>query len=157
MALLTSFLWKGVELNDGVLYGVPLADQALDDPNSSDATWAYRKGTVPVQTKLEIKEGVFTLNINILARAGETAAQYQAKIDQLRAIFDTRDPAFYQLQRKMPHEATYRFLNAAPREVAINRLERRAVVTFQTADKSWQDAALKTATMTLFAGAGRTD
>ena len=49
--------------------------------------------TVPVQTALSIKEGVFTLNINIIAVRGETGAQYQAKIDQLRAIFDTRDPA----------------------------------------------------------------
>src|SRR5262245_36281247 len=137
-ALLTSFLFKSVELNDGVTYSIPLADQGLDDPNSTDATWAYRKGTTPVQTKLEIKEGVFTLNINIIARSGETGAQYQAKIDTLRKLFDTRDPAFYQLQRKLPHESTYRYLSVAPREVAINRLERRASIIFQTADKTWQ-------------------
>src|SRR4051794_37186685 len=131
MALLTSFLWKGVELNNGTTYGIPLADQGLDDPNSADATWAYRKGTVPVQTAHSIKEGVFTLNINIIARHGETPAQYQAKIDQIRAIFDTRDPAFYQLQRKLPHEATYRYLSVAPREVSINRLERKVSITFQ--------------------------
>lgn len=157
MALLTSFLWKGVELNDGNVYGVPLADLALDDPNPADASWAYRKSATPVQTKLEIKEGVFTLNIHIIARHGETAAQYQAKIDQLRAIFDTRDPGFYQLQRKMPHEQTYRYLLAAPREMAINRLERKVAVTFQTADKTWQDAALQTATITLFDTAARTE
>src|SRR5215212_6755603 len=129
MAALTSFLWKTVELNDGNVYGIPLADQGLDDPNTADATWAYRKGTVPVQTAHSIKEGVFTLNLNIIARHGESAAQYQAKIDQLRVIFDTRDAAFYQLQRKLPHESTYRFLLAAPREMAINRLERKVSIT----------------------------
>ena len=154
---LTSFLWKGVELNDGNIYGIPLADQGLDDPNSADATWAYRKGTVPVQTALSIKEGVFTLNINIIARYGETPAQYDAKIQQLRAIFDTRDPAFYQLQRKLPHESTYRFLNVAPREMAVNRLERKVAITLQTADKSWQDATLHTQQITLFDTPARTE
>lgn len=153
----TSYLWKGVELNDDINYLIPLADLSLDDPNSVDATWAYRKGTTPVQTNLSIKEAVFVLNISIKAAYGETATQYQAKIDALRKVFDPRDPQFYQLQRRMPHEQYYRYLLAAPREVHVDRMGRKASVTFQTADKTWQDLTLQTAQITLFDTAARTE
>ena len=38
MAYLTSYQFKGVELNDGINFAVPMADQTLDDLNSADAT-----------------------------------------------------------------------------------------------------------------------
>lgn len=157
MAPRISYLFKGVELNDGTNYSVPLADQALDNPNSADATWAYRKGNTPVQTSLAIKEGVFVLNINVLAVHGETGAQFEAKLNTLKKIFDTRDPQFYQLRRRLPHEQYYRFLLVAPREVAISRLERKVSVTFQTPDKTWQDAELHSVTQTLFETAARSE
>lgn len=153
MAFLTSYLFKNVELNDGINYAVPLADQGLDDLNSVDATWAYRKGAVPMQTQLTIKEGVFNLNINILPQA--TAAAWEAKLTQLKQIFDTRDPVAYAFYRKLPHEQSYRYLLVSPREFVVNRLERKVVVTLQTADKSWADATEHDSQITLFEGAPR--
>lgn len=157
MALNTSLKYKNIELNDWLTYMVPLADQQLDDPNSTDASWAYRKSNTPVQTGISIKEGSFALNISIKAVYGETPAQFEAKLNLLKQIFDTRDPAFYKLERKFPHEQYYRFLMVAPREVAINRIERKVSVTFQTADKTWQDGQLHTATQLMFETAARTE
>lgn len=156
MAFPTSYTFKSVELN-GNTYSIPTADQGIDDLNSATSTWAHRKGNTPVQTNIAVNESVFTLNINIRAIRGETGAQYQAKIDELRALFDTRDPAFYPLYRKQPHESAYRYLSVAPREVAVNRLERRVSVTLETADKIWQDSVAYTQSITLWEDAPRTE
>ena len=64
---LTSFLWKGVELNDGNIYGIPLADQGLDDPNSSDATWAYSRTAQELAGDKELVKELF--------EAGSTAVE----------------------------------------------------------------------------------
>ena len=59
---LTSFLWKGVELNDGNIYGIPLADQGLDDPNSADASSVTdRWGANPAGGAVEEASGARSL------------------------------------------------------------------------------------------------
>lgn len=155
MPFLTSYTYRGVELNDGVNYSIPLSDQALDDLNSVTATWAYRKDNVPVQTGLTIKEGVFVLNIHILPQS--SSAAWEAKLNTLKTIFNTRDAAFYSLNRQLPHEQYYKYLSVAPREMTVNRAERRVSVTFQTADKTWQDATQYSQQITLFDTAARTE
>lgn len=147
--MLTSFLYREVEFNDGIAFSVPKL-QGIDDPNPADATWAYRKGAVPVQTKLDIREGMFVFNFNIVAVRGETALQYQTKLQYIRQLFNTKDPTFYQLKRQRPHEATYKYLEVAPRQVAIDELGRKVSVTFQTADKEWKALDLTNAQQTIF-------
>lgn len=151
---LTSFVWKNVDLNDARAYLMPLEDNALDDRASVEASWASRKGDVPVQTNTTIKEGVFSLNIQVVA---SSPFDFEQKLDTLKAIFDTRDPAFYPLRRRLPIEGEYSFINAAPREVAVNRKLRRVSITMQTADKSWTAETEQTLTATLFAGVPRTE
>lgn len=151
---LTSFIWKNVDLNDARAYLMPLEDNALDDRASVEASWATRKGAVPVQTSTAIKEGVFNLNIQVVA---SSPFDFEQKLDTLKAIFDTRDPAFYPLRRRLPIEGEYSYINAAPRELAVNRKLRRVSITMQTADKSWLAETEQTLTATLFAGAPRTE
>ena len=119
MAVLTSYIWKSVELNDGINYSIPMADTALDDRNSVNATWAYRKDNTPIQTQATIQEGSFVLNINVIWRPGETAAQLEAKYDALKKIFNTMDSQFYQLYRKLPRRIAQQVAaDMADRDVA---------------------------------------
>src|SRR4026209_767161 len=97
MALLTSYVYKNVDLNDGTNYLVPLLDTSFDDCNSSDATWSTSKGTTPVQTGITLKEGQFTLPIHIVATTPE---DFYDKFIILKTVFNTEDPQLYTFTRK---------------------------------------------------------
>ncbi len=147
MAFLTSYTYKGVELNNGTSYAIPRAGTAFDDPNPTDASWAYRKGDTPVQTGVTVKEGVFVVPIHIIAT---TSADYAAKLKALKVIFNTRDDAHYAFYRKLPHESVYSWVMASPRQFVEDPAERKVVVTMQTPDRAWTEPTLQTATQTLF-------
>lgn len=144
---LTSYLWRGTELNDGSNYLVPFADLAFDNRNSVDASYAYRKENTPVATGVTVKEAVLVLPITIRA---SSASDFESKLGALRRLFDTRDSNFYTLSRKLPHQQYYLSIQAAPREFVVNRLERKVVVTLHTTDLTWKASDLQTKEETLF-------
>jgi hypothetical protein len=154
MASLTSYKFKNVELNDGTNYAIPLAGTSFDDPNSVDASWAYRKGDIPSQTGVTIKEGVFSIPIHIIAA---TASSYAAKLKTLKTIFNTRDPQHYALSRKKPHESVYSTLMVSPSEMVEDPIERKVIVTMRTPDKAWLEPTLQQSSITLFETAARTE
>lgn len=152
MALLTSYRYRGVELNDGISYAVPNSGHSLDDRQAAEETWAYRREGLPVSTGITLKEGVIPLNIHIIASSGQ---DFQAKLDVLLAAFNTTDAKYYRLERKLPHEQYYRYIEVAPRQLVVSRTERKVTVTLHTAERAWKEDTLQTATLDLFSGTTR--
>lgn len=151
--MLTSYRFKGVELNDGLYYTVPSAGLALDDRNASDEQFVYRTGGAPpLSAGITVKEGVISLNINILAK---TPTEFDTRLSALRQLFTTDDPTYYRFERKMPHEAYYRFLEVSVRQFTVVRIERRISVTLNCRERVWQEDAWQTQEWTLFNTAQR--
>lgn len=153
MALLTSYRYRTIELNDGIAYAVPNSGHSLDDRQSAEETWAYRREGLPVSTGITLKEGVIPLNIHIIASSGP---DFQNKLDVLLQIFNTTDAKYHRLERKLPHEQYYRYIEVAPRQLVVNRTERKVTVTLHTPERAWKEDTLQTVTLDLFSGTTRT-
>lgn len=134
MGFLTSYRWRGIELNDGLNYLVPMADTAFDDLNPASSSYAYRYENTPSYLGIEVREGVFTLNIEIVAT---TAQDFDTKLSALKQLFDTRDPALYDFERQLPWEQSYKRIQCHPTEFSVNRVRRRVSVTLDAPDKRW--------------------
>lgn len=137
MGFRSSFRWRSVELNDGVTFLLDTRGSNLDDPNPAEATYATRKSNTPVVTATMLRETTIVLNFHLVARA---QADYEASIQILKRLFapDGRD---YLLERRRPSEQYHKYLMAGARALNFNLTERRASVTLQTSDMTWQDAA----------------
>jgi hypothetical protein len=153
MALLTSYRYRGVELNDGVNYAVPNNGLTLDDRQVAEESWVYRRTSTPISSGITLKEGVIPMNIHIIAASG---ADFQTKLENLLRIFDTTDPRFLRLERKLPHEQYYRYIEAAPRQVTVSRTERKVTVTLNTPERAWKEDAWQTQVFTVLDGVPRT-
>ena len=151
--MLTSYRYRGVELNDDINYLVPLAELNLDDRQTAEENWVYRDAQTPLPTGITLREGVTVLNLYI--RASSTA-DFNTKLNALYQLFDTRDPAYYRLERKFPHEQYYRYIEVAPRQFTVNRLERKVSITLYTPERAWKDDTWNEQTWTLFNGPSRT-
>lgn len=137
MALLTSYRYRGVELNDGMAFTVPSQDLNLDDRQNVDENWVYRPGgDLPMPTGITLKEGVIVLNINIVA---QTPEQFETRLNVLKKIFDTTDRHYYRLERKLPHEQYYKYIEVAPRQLTVSRTERKVSVTLNTPERAWKE------------------
>src|SRR5438046_1329115 len=100
MAFLTSYIYKGVELNDGLYYAIPTEGTNLDDLNVAEESFMYIPGgDLPISTGITMKEGTLVLNINVIA---STAALFEARLDVLKTIFNTAVAAYDVLSRKLP-------------------------------------------------------
>lgn len=149
MPFLSSVRWRGVELNDGVNYLLDTRESTLDDPNPAEATYATRKDATPVLMGATLRETTIVLNINIKAAS---SADLDAKIQQLRRIFNPAELKEYKLERRLPHEQYHKYIMAAARTINFNRAMRKCSVTLQAADMTWQDSAEQTQTTLLFDG-----
>lgn len=154
MAFLSSVRWRGVDINDGVNYLLDTRESALDNPNPTEATFAPRKDATPVLLGAVLRETTLTLNINIRAA---TAQELDARVLQLRQIFNPGELKEYLLERRLPHEQYYKTISASVRSVEINRAMRRCTVTLQTADMTWQDGTEQSQTILLFDAASTTE
>lgn len=137
MSLLTSYRYRGCELNDGLAYTVPSQGLTLDDRQNADENWVYRSGgDLPMPTGITLKEGVIVLNINIVA---STPEQFETRLNVLKQIFDTTDRRYYKLERKLPHEQYYKYIEVAPRQFTVSRTERKVSITLHTAERAWKE------------------
>lgn len=149
MTFLSSVRWRGVELNDGVNFLLDTRESTLDDPNPAEATYATRKDATPVLMGATLRETTIVLNINIRA---VSSSDLDAKIQQLRRIFNPAELKEYKLERRLPHEQYHKYVMAAARAIHFNRAQRKCSVTLQAADMTWQDSAEQTHTALLFDG-----
>lgn len=138
MAFLTSYLFRGVELNDSTNYTVPWADTAFDDKNPSEASYAYREENTPVLTGVTVQQAVVTLPINIMNAAN--SEELFEKLGALKAVFNPRDKTKYQLQRRLPHEQYYNYIECTVRDFTFDTTRRRVTITLEAEDKTWKSA-----------------
>src|SRR4029453_5777226 len=115
-----------VELNDGLIYNIPLEGSTLDDRTSVDETWAYRTGgDPPMATGITAKEGVIVLTINI---AASTLSEFETRLNALKALFNTQDPNYGRFYRQLSTETYYKYLEVAPRQFNVNRITRQVTI-----------------------------
>jgi hypothetical protein len=147
MAFYTSYLWRSVELNDGINYLIPLQDADFDSQNEASPSYAERQYDTPILLGATLQPGTVMLKISI--KAGDRA-DFEDKLDDLKRIFSTSDPTPYKLERKLPHESVYRYLEATVSSFVVNRLHRTVDVTLSTEDRRWKAAAEETFSQLLF-------
>lgn len=133
--MLISYKYKNIELNDGLNYVIPLADQNLDDRQSVDESYAYRHGNTPLSAGITQRESTIVLNISIIASSSEL---FDTKLKTLKQVFDTTDSTYYPLSRKLPYEQYYRSLDVAPRQFTVNRIDRKVTISLSVLDRRWR-------------------
>lgn len=139
---LTSYRWKGAELNDGISFLVPYSN--FDDRNPVDTAYAYRNELVPVQTGVTVKEATFALNITIVATSKQ---DFDAKLDSLIALFNPQsNPTAQRFERKRDWEQFYRYVEARPTSFSVNMLERKVTIIMTAADMNWKEDVQQTQT-----------
>lgn len=154
MALLTSYKVGGIELNDGLNYAVPGSGLELDSLNPTDEGFAYfTGGDLPLSTGVTVKEGSVAFNIHIVAN---TAESFETKLAVLKSLFNTREPTYIKLERKLPHEQYYRYVMVRPAQFVVSRIERKVGITLTIIDRAWKNDTWQQVTTTLFADAART-
>lgn len=148
--MLSSIIWRGQELNDGVNYYVDTRDSDLLGLNTASADYAQRITGKPVllNTKIEPKE----IPLSITVSPG-TDAQIAARVQTLRFLFSP-DGKEYSLKRKRPAEQYYRSLKLSVKSVSYNELERRFTVILVTTSAEWEEEVSFSQTYTLFTQQG---
>lgn len=144
---LTSYTWRGVELNDGVSYLVPTAGSDFDSQNSASIEYATRQYATPFLLGATLQPGEIPLTIFIVAN---TPQLFDQKLKVLAKIFDTSNPVAYPFYRKLGHEASYRSVSCTVASFVPSRLERKVEIRLSTEDRRWKDAAETTVVYDLF-------
>lgn len=145
--MLTSYLWRGLELNDGVNYLVAFKDAEFDNQNSANPTYAERQGRTPVFLGATLAEGEITVPIQI--RFTSAQDEYD-KLQALKAVFNTHDQTEYDFERRLRHQQYYQYIPARVKEFSYNPLERKATAVLHCEDKSWRDVDETVQTETIF-------
>lgn len=155
MAFLTSYIYGGVELNDGLYYAIPSEGTNLDDLNVAEESFMYIPGgDLPISTGITMKEGTLVLNINIIAN---TATLFEARLDLLKTIFNTAVTTYGQLQRKLPFQQSYSYLEVAPRQFSVDRQQHKVSVTFSCINRAWKGTTNYSAEVNAFYTGNRTE
>lgn len=142
--MITSYKWRGIELNDGIKYSFPNSN--LDDRPSADSTFAYRRKLAPVKTGIVVKESQISLVMNIHGNA----TQFETNLGDLYRLFNTDDESDYKLERKKPTEQYYNYIWAHPVSFAVDRTNRKITITLKTAELKWKSAQPESWDETLF-------
>lgn len=132
----TSYLWRGLELNDGINFTVPLAETDFDNKNSASPNYAERKDATPMFLGSTIQSGTIRLPINIFFK---NRTELETKMNQLRSRFRPEDSTMYMLERKQAHQSVYRYVFAAVESFEVNPITAQVTVMLHTEDKSWRD------------------